>query len=371
MQSKQSLLSNHEHDPLVKASKLIASQLGIYRIIALAPVILVLCALTGFTLYQKKWFYDPFLDIMFLIFIAGQMIAFFQIRGFGKRLRTTSATVNLLAQAGDKPDLQALYSTLSTQAGSCAERDLVMQWLELGTKGESQSCTQLAVTAQERQADAAAGTIGLHTILNRTQLKMGFLGTLIGLAQTFPPMKRAILGLSDSGGQMRFVRDIATAIDGDAYAILTTLVATGLSVLVETLSIQVLDRFLGAFERIFGYLNDWYLCVVQPVVQRDYSAAGHQNVLIEKQAENARHRTEVQVMVEKHVREMAGIMKLSFEELSELGGMQKAANERLSRLMEYECEYMNSLVPKSDETAGRQAVPVINREDFTSFTSAA
>jgi hypothetical protein len=147
---------------------------------------------------------------------------------------------------------------------------------------------------------------------------------------------------------MRFVRDIACAIDGDQYAILTTLVATALSVLVETLSIQVLERFFGGFEKIYGHLSDWYVCVVLPIVRREYSESSHQTKLFTQQAENARRRMEAQLMLEKHVKEMAGIMKLSFDQIQELGRMQKDVNQRMSKLLEYECEYMNYITAKDD-----------------------
>ena len=54
----------------------------------------------------------------------------------------------------------------------------------------------------------------------------------------------------------------------DAYAIQATLVATGFSLLLETLVVQILERLYGRVEIVESLLSDWNLTVLRRVVRR-------------------------------------------------------------------------------------------------------
>jgi hypothetical protein len=335
-------------NPAVKASLCIKQAEKQLNLFSASPIFLGAAVLVGFSFYQPQWWKDPFLLLIFAIFIAGQIMILRHFKKLKTEISSAAATVNILIDAGDNPDLNSLSNKLKTGVRPCAERDLILYWLDIGQKGEYQSGMNLSQNALDRFRIESGASLDTHTILNRTTLKMGFLGTLIGLVQTFPPMKRAILGLADKNGESRFIRDIASAIDGDEYAILTTLVATGLSVIIETLSIHILQLICGRFEELFGHLNDWYLCVILPVVQKEYSMNGKQLKLMESQNETSIKRTELQTMVQQHVREISELMKLSFAQVRELGRMQNNVRQRMSELIDFEREYVNYVLAEKD-----------------------
>ena len=130
--------------------------------------------------------------------------------------------------------------------------------------------------------------IEFHSSVNRVTLKLGFLGTLIGLMMTFPPMRDAILALQGSDGEFRFVTDIAEAIDGNQYAILTTLIATGLSIVLELITIKILESTVSDMELTNNDLDEWNIVVFQPLIREKYAKKTGLELLLnnEKEFEN-------------------------------------------------------------------------------------
>src|SRR5690606_7416720 len=140
----------------------------------------------------------------------------------------------------------------------------VVRWLELGAQGRKEGYDALLEEHLGRRNDYENRVLSLHDTLNSTTLKLGFLGTLIGIILTFPPMKRAVLGLSSSDGELNFIRDIALAIDGDQYAILSTLIATGLPIPIESVTIQFLERLFRGTGTALSHVNEWNTLTLQP-----------------------------------------------------------------------------------------------------------
>jgi hypothetical protein len=75
---------------------------------------------------------------------------------------------------------------------------------------------------------------------------------------------------------------------------------------------------------------------------------GKQMQLMEKTSESAIKRTELQALVQKHVKEISEIMKLSFAQVRELGRMQNNVKQSMSELMNFEREYVNCVMTEHD-----------------------
>jgi hypothetical protein len=142
-----------------------------------------------------------------------------------------------------------------------------------GAKGDTTPLAAMMDHATLRRMKNMEKKVGVHASVNRILLKLGFLGTLIGLIMTFPPMREAILTLDPKNAEKgsSFVEHIAGAIDGDQYAILATLIATGLSILIELLTIQILKRIGATFEAVNGFIDEWSITELQPWIREQVS----------------------------------------------------------------------------------------------------
>jgi biopolymer transport protein ExbB/TolQ len=299
-----------------------------------------------------------FLCIIFAVFIAGQVAARRQLRDIRPEIDSADKTLAILEQAGQTPDLAALQKRLREEAPQGEIRDLILGWLDLGLQGRTEGFDTLLEEAVERRSIENGRTLSLHTTLNRTTLKLGFLGTLIGIILTFPPMKRAVLGLSESEGELKFIRDIALAIDGDQYAILSTLIATGLSILFEFVTIQILERLFLGLDLVQSRVNEWQVKTLQPglLTLRD-------EVRLADDAERNRSRLEkalieAQLTLENHLVELAAASRAANHQLGEVARVQLLMEERMARLVEYERQYRDFVAAKSGAVApeGAQGV---------------
>jgi hypothetical protein len=273
-----------------------------------------------------------FLGIIFVVFGAGQLIALRQLRAMRGSLASAEKTVQAMIEAGAEPDLEALRDRLNTEVPEGPIRDLVLRWTELGVDGRTDGYEMLLDDALDRRAILDSRMLGLHGTINRTTLKLGFLGTLIGIILTFPPMKRAVLGLSDSDGELKFIRDIALAIDGDQYAILSTLIATGLSILVEFVTIQTLERILNGFDLVQSDVNDWNTVCLQPAVARRRQGADleHSNARMELALIQA------QQTMEQHLAGLTVAMREAARQLGQVVDLQASVGKRLEEFAGYD-----------------------------------
>ncbi|HNY31892.1 MAG TPA: hypothetical protein PKO15_13480 [Fibrobacteria bacterium] len=229
------------------------------------PFVLSVGAFFAIRYFDPRFLHNPILVGLFGLFVVGQVVLLVQLVTLLREASNTKKVLVALRQEGDSPDLRKLSSTLEALPPTDC-RDLVLAWLDMGLSHEVEVGLELLRNSVGRRSLTEHRRLGLHALVNRTVMKLGFLGTLVGLLMTFPPMKRAILGLSDSGGEMRFITDIAQAIDEDAYAIQATLVATALSLALEALSVQVMESFFRDFEQVDTHLADWNIGVLRPVV---------------------------------------------------------------------------------------------------------
>ncbi len=300
-------------------------------------------------------FLTLFLGIIFVVFVAGQVTALRQLRALRPELEGADATLRILEEAGDAPDLEALRDRLRDEAPAGETRDLVLGWIELALGGQREGFDTLLEEALERRSIQGNRILSLHATLNRTTLKLGFLGTLIGIILTFPPMKRAVLGLSDSDGELKFIRDIALAIDGDQYAILSTLVATGLSILIEFITIQMLERIFLGQDLVQSRVNEWNVMTLQPAIAARRDDANRAEEAERNRARLEKALVEAQLRLEDHLVELAAASRAADRQLGEVARVQLLMEERMARLLEYERQYREFLSAKRGAAAPESA----------------
>jgi hypothetical protein len=188
--------------------------------------------------------------------------------------------------------------------------------------------------------------ISIHVSLNRTTLKLGFLGTLIGIIMTFPPMKRAVMSLSGSEGELKFITDIALAIDGDEYAILNTLIATGLSVLIEFVTIQILERVLLGFDLVNSHINDWNLTRLQPWIRVQHGPEAKMQALDDRRSKLEQALMHAQRALEGHLAHLTQALSTSAAQMDQITKTQAQVGKRVAELAEYERQYRTFLTAK-------------------------
>lgn len=233
------------------------------RILGWAPLPILAGSVAAVRYFDPTWYSNAVVVAILALFTIGQIAALFQFRTLRANSRATCVALKALERMADHPDPRAFREALEQSPPSHA-RNLVVHWIDLGAKGNEARGVQLLENARERRDLADAKLLGVHVSLNRNILKLGFLGTLVGLLLTFPPMRAAVMGLSSSGGELKFISDIAAAIDEDAYAIQATLISMGFSFLLEALVVQLLERLLVSFQMVDSHLGDWYLLRLHP-----------------------------------------------------------------------------------------------------------
>jgi biopolymer transport protein ExbB/TolQ/uncharacterized protein YukE len=322
--------------PLKHATATLARVRRTLKFAALMPLPIIVIAAVSMlavnTFVFQNAFLALFLGIIFVVFVAGQIVALRQLKAMRAPLASTEKTIQVMAEAGGDPDLDALRDRLENEVPEGPVRDLVLRWTELGAAGRADGYDMLLDDALDRRALQDNRMLGMHAMLNRTTLKLGFLGTLIGIILTFPPMKRAVLGLSDSDGELKFIRDIALAIDGDQYAILSTLIATGLSILVEFVTIQILERILHGLDLVQSDVNDWNAVCLQPAIARrregtELEKTGTRMELALLQA---------QQVMEQHLTGLTGAMREAARQLGQVVDVQTSVGQRLEELAGYD-----------------------------------
>ncbi len=333
-------LSKTVPSPLKNAVNTLAGVRKTMRMGQLLPLAIIACAAIGLVasnvlLFQNA-FLALFLGIIFVVFVAGQAVAFNQLRRLRKVVTSVEKTLQTLVEAGAEPDLENLKAALEADVPEGILRDLILRWTELGVRGSATGYETLLEDALDRRAIEDNRMLTLHATINRTTLKLGFLGTLIGIILTFPPMKRAVLGLSDSDGELKFIRDIALAIDGDQYAILSTLIATGLSILVEFVTIQLLERILHGLDMVQSDVNDWNAICLQPAIARRRDGSGPAAELEKSQSRMELALLRAQQTLERHLTELTAAMGVAGAQLGQVVDLQATAAKRLEELAGYD-----------------------------------
>jgi len=278
-------------------------------------------------------------------------MAVFQMRRVLAGVRNTGKSITVLAEAGDEPDLPVLRAKLLESAPPGHMRDLLLRWIELGMRGETTGSESLLNNAWDRRAHSDNSSVSLHVSMNRTTLKLGFLGTLYGLILTFPPMQRAVMGLSDSDGELRFIKDISLAIDGDEFAIAVTLGATALSILIELVTIQILERALGGFDMVNSHINDWNLTRLQPWVKKRYGVEGRQRQALEAQSQMDARLMRAQHEMDANLGRALEAIARTTKQLDQLAMVQTAVGRRIAELVEYEKQYRGFIESKTSAVA--------------------
>jgi hypothetical protein len=345
-------------DPIQQAVRGLARIAKVSRISMIIPLPVLVLATVGFFHLEKAWYENPFLALIFGIFALGQVMVVKQMRGLVVGARNTSKSLTVLAQAGDEPDLDKLRAALLENAPPGHLRDLLLRWIELGLRGETHGSEALLENAWDRRAIQDHSSVSFHVSLNRTTLKIGFLGTLYGLLITFPPMKNAVLGLADSDGEMKFIRDITAAIAGDELAILVTLGATALSVLIEMVTVQVLERTLNGFDLVNSHINDWNLTRLQPLIRKRYAAAKDAKArALDLHADLEKKLVEAQGVMDRNLGHTLEAMAKTTKQIEMLAQVQVMVGRRVQELVDYEKQYRGFLASKQQGAAPAHLVP--------------
>ncbi|HLP42134.1 MAG TPA: hypothetical protein VK465_11545 [Fibrobacteria bacterium] len=337
-------------DPLRQAYRALSRISRTARLSALLPFPILAAALAGFFHLDAKWYLNPFLALLFVLFALGQIMILRQMRRVLAGARNTAKLLEVLKQAGDEPDLDALRLAIQEKAPPGHLRDLLLRWIELGLRGVDHGYDGLLENASERRSLHDSRLIQGHVSLNRTTLKVGFLGTLYGLLITFPPMKNAVMGLADSEGEMKFIRDISAAIEGDELAILITLGATALSVLIELVTIQILERTLGGFDTINTHINDWNLTRLQPLIRKLHAATAA------RKAEDLDQRlgtklAEAQAEMDRNLNRTLEAIARTSKQIEMIAQAQVVVGKRVQELVDYEKQYRGFLGAKQQAAA--------------------
>ena len=316
------------------------------------PIPLIAGAVKGFYFFQPTWYTDPFLWVILVLFSTGQVAAFYQMIILNRGTRNARKVFDVVRQGGDKPDLDLLMENILNHSPSCHIRDSIVRWMQLGIQGETEGLERMMEHAGMRRDQTANKIMSFHNIINRTTLKMGFLGTLIGLLMTFEPMKQAMLSLQGSDGEFKFINDIVKALDGDAYAILTTLFATGLSIFIELFTFQLFERILGQFEMVNNNLDDWCLIHLQPWIKENYAEKSKLENTAAMQMRFAEHIAQFQRAMDEQLRTLTGFVQETGRQIMTLLPFQQELAAKIGQLAEYEKQYrqflhvkMQSIVP--------------------------
>lgn len=233
------------------------------------------------------WYKDPFLISILVVYAFGQLTMFYQVHIMRRGVGKVKSVIKTVIATGTRVPLLELENRLMAQKSPGHLSDLILRWVQSGTRKEVDPIQLLMDQATEKRLKTMHKKVAIHALVNRTMLKLGFLGTLIGLMMTFPPMKEAILTLDPKNVEkgMSYIEHIAMAIDGDSYAILTTLLATGYSLMIELLSIQLLRAMLGRFEQTNAFVDEWATAELSPWVTEQTPKQGDpDDVLLRQKA---------------------------------------------------------------------------------------
>ncbi len=329
--------------PLEEACKELSTLRGRVLYAMLLPGVLTLVSIVMVRRFDHQFLENPILVTILGLFLVGQAVLTWQLNLLRRRATTGMEVLSHLKEAGPVVDLRALETRLlSVQIDPM--RDLVLSWIDLERHFEGNGGQEILQNSIDRRLLRDHTEIGVHAMLNRVVLKIGFLGTLIGLLFTFPPMKRAVLGLSGSGGEMTFIKDIAKAIDEDAYAIQATLVATGLSLLLETLVVQVLERFYGRFELVESLLSDWNLLVLRPSAKT--ATSGSVALIAEDNLRIQAKLAQGQQILDTHLNRLLETLQKTAESIEHVALSQADLEQRVSRIAAWERDYRDFLITK-------------------------
>jgi len=338
-------------DIQLNKSKLLA------RITTFTTLPLIAGAVAGFFYFEPKWYEDVFLSTILAFFVLGQLIAFFQFNNIIKGAKSVKKLLNILLHSENITDLEHLDKEVMKSAPAGHLRNIILRWLSLGLQGEYEGFEAMMENAALRRARSTDKQIAIHNIINRVTLKLGFLGTLIGLIMTFPPMKSAILSLQGSGGEFKFVTDIASAIDGDQYAILTTLFATALSIFIELMTIQVFERVLNGFEVVNNYVDEWNITTLQPIIKKYYTNKNKTEDILEVEKLYQKKLIEIQELANRQINELKNVVLSTSKQIANLTEIQKIQSERIQKVVSFENQYRSFLDTKQKSVMDETLIP--------------
>ncbi|MDG5816795.1 hypothetical protein QA601_16985 [Chitinispirillales bacterium ANBcel5] len=337
---------SNDYSILSMAGKHFKDCLKVALMALLLPIPLIAGATLGFFYFEPTWYTDIFLWSLLILFVAGQFGALFQLINIGLRTKKAEKTISVLQKFGNEPDLYMLENKLLNHVPYSDTRESILRLIKLGQQGETDGFDRVIENSALRRDQNSSKVLGFHNLVNRMTLKLGFLGTLIGLLMTFEPMKQAMLSLQGSDGEFQFINDIVKAIDGDAYAILTTLFATALSIFIELITIQILSKTLDQYEMANNNLDDWCVIHLQPWVKKKYVEKKSTDYLIKMQKEFSEKVTSLQLAIDEQIRNLAEHVENTSTLINSIIPFEKDLANKFSTLIEYENEYRQFISQK-------------------------
>lgn len=352
MAFKKNACKNFNCSILVQAYQNLLSLDKVIKLARVLPLPLIGLSVLGFFYFQPLWYKDIFLWSILILFVAGQSGALFQLSFLGSEALRTTDTLKILKEKGAEPDLELLQKELVEKSPPCNIRENILNCIQLGLQGETDGLERIMDQFAFRRDQISSKILGFHNLVTRITLKLGFLGTLIGLLMTFEPMKQAMLSLKGSRGDFQFVNDIVKAIDGNAYAILTTMFATALSIFIELLTIQIMEKVFSRFEAVNNDLEDWCIVYLKPWIKDNY---GKTKNSIKELVENQKVFTEKIISLNKLISDQINFLTMRIEEtgfqMEKLLPLEKNLANKINRLTSYESEYREFINSKIESLA--------------------
>ena len=287
------------------------------RLALVVPIPMLVAAYFGFGIFSAQWYKDPFIACIAVVFVVGQLFAMFQHRLFLRGSRKAKHVLEALQELKQNGIEGVLVKLRSLEPGHF--RDLMLRAIKPLQVGDATLTQNLFDNAASRRSVHENRRMSQHISINRIILKLGFLGTLIGLLLTFPPMKEAMLSLNGSEGELKFVTHIATALDGDRFAIFATLIATGLSLLIELVTIQLMERSFGRFENINSLAEEWLVSEAGSLVNKN--PAGWSGDF-----------SQMQHQIYKNLNELAEMVRKTTRRIDDVRELQESLENRYARL---------------------------------------
>jgi hypothetical protein len=307
------------------------------------------------------WFSNQFSDrlgdylilVILGLFAISQLLTQMQWLVHWKCFKKAKHTLDILETSGESLDIDQAEEALLTSPNKSSIKELLLTWFHLARIGDTSNMEGVLKNSTERADVRNQKELSVHIYINRVTMKLGFIGTLYGLVLTFAPMKRAILALNEVEGEASFIKDIASAIDGDEYAIFSTLIATALTLVVELFNIQMLERVSTRHDVARSYLLDWNMTALQPLVSTVGASQEMESKLLDREEELRERREKLLIdkgllldkeslqnqKITQQLKELGVAVERSEAQLDDLAEVQDSIGRRVGELKHLEKQY--------------------------------
>ena len=277
------MIKDQSYNPLKKCIQVYHSSRILSLLAIWYPIPILVCVLWWFSNQFAERLGDYLILVILSLFTASQFLTQIQWFIHWNRSKKAQHVLKFLENGEEMLDIDKAEKALLADKKKSSTKELLFTWFRLARIGDVSNMEAVLKNNMERENVRSQKELSVHIYINRIIMKLGFIGTLYGLVLTFEPMKRAILALKEVEGQTSFIKDIARAIDGDEYAIFSTLIATGITLVVELFNLQALERMSSRHDIAYSHLLDWNVVVLQPLVLESDTVRNREERLLEKE----------------------------------------------------------------------------------------